>query len=112
MGDKIKYHLYNEHYEDFIRCSDSVPRILKKSLAASKSEHKATTVKVAKENTVSKPSALARIFRKKEQKKILSVLLPKRSNKKDISKLQNSDSQRSKVKSENIPSLSKIIKKS
>merc|ERR1711956_1699 len=30
-ADKIKYHLYQDHYDDFIRCSDSVPRILTKA---------------------------------------------------------------------------------
>merc|ERR1711997_509823 len=61
-ADKIKYHLYNEHYDDFIRCSDSVPRILAKNHALQKSESKPS---VEKEKTnVSKPSAIARIFAK------------------------------------------------
>ena len=39
-ADKMKYHLYNEHYDDFIRCSDSVPKILAKNHALQKSETK------------------------------------------------------------------------
>ena len=73
-ADKMKYHLYNDHYEDFIRCSDSVPRILKKSFP-SKLDVKSILSKTAKEKSVSKPSALARIFKKKEPKK--DVSLPK-----------------------------------
>merc|ERR1719454_276975 len=61
-ADKIKYHLYNEHYDDFIRCSDSVPKILAKNYSTPKAEAKL----VEKEKSViSKPSALARIFAQK-----------------------------------------------
>ena len=75
-ADKMKYHLYNDHYEDFIRCSDSVPRILKKSFPA-KLDVKGVPSKTVKEKSVSKPSALARIFKKKEPKK--DATPPKRS---------------------------------
>ena len=75
-ADKMKYHLYNDHYEDFIRCSDSVPRILKKSFPA-KLDVKGVLSKTGKEKSVSKPSALARIFKKKEPKK--DATPPKRS---------------------------------
>merc|ERR1712200_101730 len=71
-ADKIKYHLYQEHGEDFIRCCDSVPKILKKSLVAGDVESKATSpTQPAKEKKV---SALGRIFKKKEAPKPLSVL--------------------------------------
>ena len=73
-ADKIKYHLYNDHYEDFIRCSDSVPKILKKKLASMEPKLTAPSP-VAKKPlpkekvVISKPSALARIFKKKESNK-------------------------------------------
>ena len=64
-ADKMKYHLYNEHYDDFIRCSDSVPKILAKNYSTPKAEAKL----VEKEKSViSKPSALARIFAQKNKK--------------------------------------------
>ena len=74
-ADKMKYHLYNEHYDDFIRCSDSVPRILTKSYTPAKIENKPplpleNKIEEKKEiPVISKPSALARIFKKKGPKK-------------------------------------------
>ena len=67
-ADKMKYHLYNEHYDDFIRCSDSVPKILAKNHALQKSESK-PSVTTEKEKAISKPSAIARIFAKKNKTK-------------------------------------------
>ena len=75
-ADKIKYHLYNEHYEDFIRCCDSVPKILKKNLEAQGDSKSPTVAQPAKEKKV---SALGRIFKKKDPPKPLSVLAPKGS---------------------------------
>merc|ERR1712045_534217 len=60
-ADKMKYHLYNEHYDDFIRCSDSVPKILAKNHALQKTETKPSG-NTEKEKTISKPSAIARIL--------------------------------------------------
>merc|ERR1712079_614210 len=68
-ADKMKYHLYNEHYDDFIRCSDSVPKILAKNHALQAVENK-TSSNVEKDKpspSVSKPSAIARIFAKKNK---------------------------------------------
>ena len=67
-ADKMKYHLYNEHYDDFIRCSDSVPKILAKNHALQKSESKPSAT-AEKEKAISKPSAIARIFAKKNKTK-------------------------------------------
>ena len=80
-ADKMKYHLYNDHYEDFIRCSDSVPKILKKKLASAALEAKPTptpSTKPLKEKSVSKPSALARVFKKKESKKEATLPIKQR----------------------------------
>eukprot|EP00092_Neocalanus_flemingeri_P012486 GFUD01013459.1.p1 GENE.GFUD01013459.1~~GFUD01013459.1.p1 ORF type:complete len:2839 (+),score=729.45 GFUD01013459.1:442-8517(+) len=78
MADKMKYHLYNEHYDDYIRCSDSVPRSLTKSYTLAKAENKPPTLPLEKKidekkekSVISKPSALARIFKKKGPKKLL-----------------------------------------
>merc|ERR1712013_815845 len=75
-ADKMKLHLYNDHYDDFIRCSVSVPDILEKSnpIAENKQplplEDKIPDEK--DENTViSKPSALARVFKRKGSKKVI-----------------------------------------
>ena len=67
-ADKMKYHLYNEHYDDFIRCSDSVPKILAKNHSLQKTETKPSG-NTEKEKTISKPSAIARIFAKKNKTK-------------------------------------------
>ena len=76
-ADKIKYHLYNEHYDDFIRCSDSVPRILTKAYSPrvdkTPPHDKKVEEKEEKPTVISKPSALARIFKKKDPKKALPV---------------------------------------
>ena len=76
-ADKMKYHLYNEHYDDFIRCSDSVPRILKKAysprLDRTPPQDKKVEEKKEKVAVVSKPSALARIFKKKGPKKPMPI---------------------------------------
>merc|ERR1712226_428680 len=75
-ADKMKYHLYNEHYDDFIRCSDSVPRILTKAYSprVDRTPPQEKKVEEKKEKAgVSKPSALARIFRKRDPKKVTSV---------------------------------------
>ena len=76
-ADKIKYHLYNEHYDDFIRCSDSVPRILTKAYSPrvdkTPPHDKKVEEKEEKPTVISKPSALARIFKKKDPKKVLPV---------------------------------------
>ena len=66
-ADKIKLHLYNEHYDDYIRCSDSVPEILAKSHPITENnppiplEDKVPEEKEEK-TVISKPSALARVF--------------------------------------------------
>merc|ERR1719225_397785 len=76
-ADKIKYHLYNEHYDDFIRCSDSVPRILTKAYSPrvdkTPPHDKKVEEKEEKPTVISKPSALARIFKKKDPKKVVPV---------------------------------------
>merc|ERR1719192_3085957 len=76
-ADKIKYHLYNEHYDDFIRCSDSVPRILTKAYSPrvdkTPPHDKKVEEKEEKQAVISKPSALARIFKKKDPKKVVPV---------------------------------------
>ena len=74
--DKMKYHLFNEHYDDFIRCSDSVPKILAKNYASvqeSKSpkvETKGSPAAEKERTSISKPSALARIFAMKNKTKM------------------------------------------
>ena len=65
-ADKMKYHLYNEHYDDFIRCSDSVPKILAKNYSTPKTDTKPGLEK--EKSVISKPSALARIFAQKNKK--------------------------------------------
>ena len=68
-ADKMKYHLFNEHYDDFIRCSDSVPKILAKNHSLQAVENK-TSSNVEKDKpspSVNKPSAIARIFAKKNK---------------------------------------------
>merc|ERR1711941_143859 len=62
-ADKMKYHLYNEHYDDFIRCSDSVPKILTKAYSPrvdkTPPHDKKVEEKEEKQAVISKPSALA-----------------------------------------------------
>jgi len=77
-ADKMKHHLYNDHYDDFIRCSESIPKFLAKSYTPLKSENKPTLPleeKIAEEKeekpVISKPSALARIFKRKGPKKLM-----------------------------------------
>merc|ERR1712130_499376 len=73
-ADKIKHHLYNEHYDDYIRCSDSGPDILTKSYPPIRADNKAPpplgdNLAEEKAPVISKPSALARIFKRKGAKK-------------------------------------------
>ena len=81
-ADKMKYHLFNEHYDDFIRCSDSVPKILAKNFES-------TVLKTDKPNTekekttMSKPSALARIFAMKNKAKPPSLPANKETTEKE-----------------------------
>ena len=75
-ADKIKLHLYNEHYDDYIRCSDSVPEILAKSHPITENnpalplEDKVPEEKEEK-TVISKPSALPRVFKRKGSKKVM-----------------------------------------
>ena len=93
--DKMKYHLFNEHYDDFIRCSDSVPKILAKNYAAAqeskslKVETKASPVAEKEKTSISKPSALARIFAKKNKVKNPT---PVKSEADDVKKTENNSS--------------------
>ena len=67
-ADKMKYHLFNEHYDDFIRCSDSVPKILAKNYAKTETKSSPKASPIYEKTSVSKPSALARIFAMKNKK--------------------------------------------
>ena len=87
-ADKMKYHLFNEHYDDFIRCSDSVPKILAKNFEATVQK---TEKPAEKEKTsISKPSALARIFAKKNKTKNPTVT--SKDNEKERTNISDDDS--------------------
>ena len=78
-ADKMKYHLFNEHYDDFIRCSDSVPKILAKNHSLQAVENK-TSSNVEKDKpspSVNKPSAIARIFAKDKKNQIFQCCISK-----------------------------------
>merc|ERR1711915_1048487 len=102
-ADKIKFHLYNNHYDDFIRCSDSIPKILTKP-KLSDNKGSMTTEENTKEKEektiISKPSALARIFKRKGPKKISNLrdnVKPKESKEEIEEKKYSDDDIRSSV---------------